>query len=913
MSDTTVVTSQTDFSAGEIDVAAKRDNKNPLVLAGVRQATNFRILNTKGMANRPGRRALFAANARVEEVLMAPGVTYYFNFANLAFKIFDATGTQVFTEVRTWTTATAKNVVWAVYDKSLYVTFAGMTPRIYTWDGATTWTAADFAEQVIGNQKRTLFYRIAAKGITLTPGAASGNGVAITFSAAVLVAGMIGTRIRYGGRQMQIATVTNGTTGTADIKEPLQGAQLLTFSVANPYVVGDSLSEFVNGTGVPTGAFGAVTAVAGSTATVTLGSTLAFTGNSTTYVATGGVFRLITTVANVAPPASAIWDQEVMNAYQGWPQSVFVDQNRLGFCDFPAVPAGIAWSAVTNFSDFYPDAFAADGLATDCIFEIVQGKRRVLYVIPGMDASEFVFCDRGLLYVQITPANPLRPGSVGFNTISEDECAQIQPRRAGEFILFVTGGSNQVMAVRIYGAYTRAYKVDGVTEMSAHLFTSITAIAIMTASASFAERYCFILNSDGSVIVGKFTLDKNDQLDGVIGWTPWTGGGTIKWVACKGANILFTTSYAPNAIAAVQVAEILDDTQYLDAAQLYNTQPSGLPIPGGKGPLWWIANGTVDLMEIGARPVNLSTVNTIGNMTANGGLAAAFNGAYVQAQAAGAGRAAADGYVGLNYTARQIVGGFLVWPSSDQGFAVGGSGNVTLDLYGNTALPASATDGTLLKTVNIADQTTGPVAVIPDYNVTGYQYVWLRNRQTGASAVCIGQIVPLTGPLWWLNGGQIQVGGRMMGTYAVDANGFLVAQGVAGEDLTSATLVAGQPWTATLEPFIPAVQAGQDMGQRMWPRRIARFQAYVTNSSGFAFERLYSGQSGALLPAAGTVMKRRRIETWNQGEDPTQPPTLREQSYLDRPIGRSHDPREAIVKDTPGPLTVIEIATEVTL
>ena len=44
---------------------------------------------------------------------------------------------------------------------------------------------------------------------------------------------------------------------------------------------------------------------------------------------------------------------------------------------------------------------------------------------------------------------------------------------------------------------------------------------------------------------------------------------------------------------------------------------------------------------------------------------------------------------------------------------------------------------------------------------------------------------------------------RMMGTYQIDANGNIIPQGNAGENLASAQLVAGQPWTATLEPFAP--------------------------------------------------------------------------------------------------------------
>ncbi len=233
---------------------------------------------------------------------------------------------------------------------------------------------------------------------------------------------------------------------------------------------------------------------------------------------------------------------------------------------------------------------------------------------------------------------------------------------------------------------------------------------------------------------------------------PWAGlVGIGAWL-----QYLFCSNYFPNGIAGFGMVELLDDGRYLDASQLYNTQPSGLPIPVGKGPLWYMPNGSVDLMD---------------------------------------------------------------------------------------------------------------------------------------------------GPL----------GTRMMGTYLVDVDGFIIPQGQGGEDLTSVNLIVGQTWTARLERFMPPVQDGQDVEQRMKKRRILRAEVYVKDSTGFLTQSLYSGQSGPLLPALGTVMRERRISTWNQGEDPTQPPPLREQAYIFRPAGWSHDPRFVIVKDTPGPLTIIENTTEVTV
>jgi hypothetical protein len=47
----------------------------------------------------------------------------------------------------------------------------------------------------------------------------------------------------------------------------------------------------------------------------------------------------------------------------------------------------------------------------------------------------------------------------------------------------------------------------------------------------------------------------------VIGWGPWSGAGTVSWIAAHAADVLFTTTYFGSTIL-----ELLDDTQYLDGA-----------------------------------------------------------------------------------------------------------------------------------------------------------------------------------------------------------------------------------------------------------------------------------------------------------------------------------------------------------
>jgi hypothetical protein len=737
---------QVDFTGGEVDGSAQRSNA--LAKAGVRQARNCRALNTGGLTNRPGRRVLFEAVGRVDKVVMAPGLLFYLIFDGGTLTVRDNTGVSVFTTGGlAWTAATAKDVRWVVYGNQIAITFPGQIPKVLTLNDGGGWSIADYAELVLGTQKRTIFYRLAPKGITMTVSGTTGL-INIGFSAPVLTAPMVGTRIRFNGRQMTIASVTSSTVGTANVNESLSSnRQVLTIpTVFHVPSVGDVVGQNSSG------ATGVTVTFAAPNLTVELSTNRRFQAGDFAYLAGPGspTIGSVTAVADAAPAASVIWDQEIMNASAGYPASCFFDQTRLGFCGFPAVPGGVAWSAVNAFTDLYPDAFASDGLATDAIFELVPGKSLVLNVMGGADANEFVFCDNAVYYVPITPANPLRPGSVNFILVTADGAGPVQPRLADEVVIYVAAGGNKVMAIVSTGFSSRLERAIELTAMHTHLLATPIAIAVPTVGGDFAERYLYVLNADGTLAVGKYSPDLKDLKEGSIGWSPWSGGNG-KWVASANAEVIYTTEYGS---PAESLAELSDNTRYLDGSQLYNTQPPGLPIPGGKGPLWYMAGRTVDLVDGGA---------------------------------------------------------------------------------------------------------------------------------------------------------------RMMGTYQVDANGFIVPQFQGGEDLTSATLTAGQAWTATFEPFSSIAQAGQDVGQRVKMRRITRFMVYVQDSTGFLFAQLNGGPQTPTSPPLGTIMLVERVPAWNIGDNPTLPPPRRASAFGWRPTGRSYDPRAAIIKDTPGPLTIMEAAMEITV
>jgi hypothetical protein len=769
---------QRDFSFGEIDVELKRSDDHPARKGGLRQMANARILNSGAVQDRPGRRALFPTSngaTRIEEFTISPGNVYKIGFAAGRLQIINSAGAIVanFTlqgngSVLPWTANNLNTVVYAIFGLSIYVTFAGMRPQVITWDGVSTWTITDYNELVLGGQKRTPFYRIAPQGIAIQPSAQTGA-VTINTTAAVPAfnPAQVGTCIRFVNRQILITGYVNNHSVTGTVQESLPGSQAIQFLVdpAATFSIGDVV------VGSVTGSKGLITALPGGNtirvqllfqaASTVLGTTFEindqgnFLGKTTTLntfaftvddivAGPGGSIKINSVAAIGVPEACTIWDEEVINAYRGYPASCFVDQFRLGFCNFPAVPGGIAWSAINAPTDLNVGANPSNA-----IFEITPSKTQVYYVVPGPESSEFVFCDTRLYYIKIDASNPLKPGSVGFQTLSGDGCAQVQPRVSQEVILYVNAGLNSVMAIIASGAYYRPFNTKNLTDFHNHLFNGIRAIAVPTFDGTINERYAYVLNGDGSIAVGKYRPESLQSNLPVIGWGPWSGAGSVTWIAAWNADVLFTSSYF-----GIGVCEIVDETQYLDCAISVNALPAAFTAPVGKGPLWFIPSQSVTLI----------------------------------------------------------------------------------------------------------DQVT-----------------------------------------------------RMMGTYQIDANGFIVPQNNGGENLAIASLVAGQPWTMTVEPFCPVASSGADVGQRMDLRYIARFAVYVVNSTGFMLAKLFSAKQTATSPALGTVMNSRRIPPWNQDDDATLPPKLRETTESWRPAGGSFDPRVAVIKDTPGPLQILELGIECTL
>ncbi len=125
---------------------------------------------------------------------------------------------------------------------------------------------------------------------------------------------------------------------------------------------------------------------------------------------------------------------------------------------------------------------------------------------------------------------------------------------------------------------------------------------------------------------------------------------------------------------------------------------------------------------------NIITGGTnIGNLTVNGGLAAAFDGVTNQGGGVCAAVGGTNGYVGKSISKR--VYGATVYGSNDNGYDAANP-SITITLYGKIgAAPANGTDGTILGSVTFTDtanESGNPHAITSNDNETVWAHTWIN-------------------------------------------------------------------------------------------------------------------------------------------------------------------------------------------
>ena len=131
------------------------------------------------------------------------------------------------------------------------------------------------------------------------------------------------------------------------------------------------------------------------------------------------------------------------------------------------------------------------------------------------------------------------------------------------------------------------------------------------------------------------------------------------------------------------------------------------------------------------------TGTIIGDMTNNGGTAAAFDGTTSQGAGAAAAKGASQGYVGKDWGSGNsyIITKFSYWASTDQGITNGSSGRIRL--FGSNSSPANATAGTALYDSGTVTDSNGYTLTVTSgiTTTTAYRYHWLCIDSDGSASV----------------------------------------------------------------------------------------------------------------------------------------------------------------------------------
>lgn len=606
---------QVDFSGGQINERARRRADLPYTKNGGRVQRNFRARNTGQLVYRPGRTALYpSAATRGDYFRVSTGEEYQIRFAAGGILIVDATGATVASNYDpgyVWGEHDVTKINWAQAQDQLFICYPAMQPQIATWDRTTrTWSFAAFTFDSQAGIVRRPYFRQSVLGATMSYSGVTGS-VTLTCSQNFFTASMIGKTLSIVGEQVTITAVASPTSATATPAYRLPDTIKIPVVDVTPFQVGQIVSAVTQNIKFEVGYVDAgakyVHGIMLSGLTFQVGQ---YDSNDTLVSPLGS-----SKFASPALPAAGNtnlptvqWQEEFMNDLMGWPGSVSFDRGRLIFCDFPQSRNAILWSAIAAPQTFWIDSVAAGSQpaaganANAAILDLVSAAPYIRFVI-GWQQGQFAFTDRGTFFIPISNQNPLIPGSPEFDKISDDGIARIRPVTLQDAIIFVNAGQNRVSAVRATGSYSRPMIVEDVSDAHTDLFSEPIQIAIATGDGPLPERYIYVLNTDGSLVVGK-VLTPVGQPVMLIGWAPEVSSGPVEWITASGPNVFYTTQYSTGKY----LVEKEDPSAFFDFTIPVNAPPAGMTPPGGKGLFWHIAGQVVSLMDgyidRGDRPID---------------------------------------------------------------------------------------------------------------------------------------------------------------------------------------------------------------------------------------------------------------------------------------------------------------------
>ncbi|MEM6902164.1 MAG: hypothetical protein AAF556_02855 [Pseudomonadota bacterium] len=226
---TRLTQTKTNFTAGEVSPELLGRGDLRAYENGASNLTNLFIHPTGGVTRRAGLYHLsqVAGAGRLVPFEFNTEQTYLLVFTDMRVTVF-RDGVERAAFDTDWTLAQLDQIAWTQSADTLLVSHPDLPPKLILRNGDTDWSLEDwpFVEEEDG-ASREPFYRYAAPDVTLTPSATSGS-ITLTASADVFTPDHEGARLRVGGKQVVITSVSSTTTVAAEVKQTLTGTSATT-------------------------------------------------------------------------------------------------------------------------------------------------------------------------------------------------------------------------------------------------------------------------------------------------------------------------------------------------------------------------------------------------------------------------------------------------------------------------------------------------------------------------------------------------------------------------------------------------------------------------------------------------------------------------------------------------------------
>ena len=502
--------------AGEVSPDYYEASNDELAATALKQQRNAIGINAGGSVRRPGTYMIsdITVDKRFEQLDLDTGGYVIAAFYDGYVDILDPDdGSVIDTVAGPWSTSSVKTMQVANGENLMWIYSNDFHPQVLRHDGGGSYSVGDetFSGGTGGSISQP-YYRYAARGISLTPGATSGTGISLVFSEDFLTDDHIGTRIRYVDNEIEVKTVTDAQNGTGDVISALYPTLRVTVASVAPFKV----DHRVNGT--ITGVSGVVIAVGAGTVDVVLISGYShFDATSPEKLRSPNGESAISAVTTISPGETVLWDEQMISDARGYPGAVCKHRNRKFIGGFPDAPSAIVMSAA-GFPDDYD---LGDGDVADASIELL-GDNENAQIRHIVSAEQLIIgTDRACYYVPESEQAPIVPGGVEFKKISPDSMSEVPPLVVPEGVVF-TDNADRLLILSPTGNVRASWVVGELSNLSDHLLTDPVELAYLPGLGTRRERFLLVRNDDGTIVV--FSYRRNSDQLGAALWSVYGDG-----------------------------------------------------------------------------------------------------------------------------------------------------------------------------------------------------------------------------------------------------------------------------------------------------------------------------------------------------------------------------------------------------